>query len=457
MSKRKHTGKLPVQELLPVKAPLSVLALFSLGQFGWSLASYAVGNLLVYFYLPPEQGTPMFPAFIFQGPVLWFFTLIGLISALGRILDGVVDPLVANWSDRKDTIRGKRKWFMLRGAIPFALFGALAFFPAEASEAGTNVVWIGLVIGLYYFFFAFYVIPYNALMAELGHTPKERLRISTMVSVAWALGFVAGNSMYALQGFFESRGDTPLEAFQTGIIWLQAVALVCMLLPALFLNEMKYARQVSSDAPVLHSVRSVFGNKNFRWFLFGILLYWLALTFIQLGIGYYTTLLLGLDKSEAFSFSLISFGCSFIFYFPVSWMAGKYGKRHLMLGAFIIFALIFLITAFSPYLPVPKLYLMYGLAVAASVPLAIFGILPNAIVGDEVEKTVSTGGLQVTGMYFGVTAFTMKIGISIANLVFPSLLLFGRSLENAKGVQLTSLAAAAFCLLGWLAFRRFRE
>ncbi len=345
MAKRKPSDPDPLQH--PIRPPLRILIIFAMGQFGWSLASFAVGNLLVYFYMPPEQGLPTFPSFLFQGAVLGVLTLVGLLSAGGRVLDGLVDPFVANWSDRKQASLGKRRWFMLRGAVPFALFGALVFFPVSASENATNFIWLALVISLYYFFFALYVIPYNALMAELGHTPQERLKISTLVSVAWALGFVAGNSTYALQGVFEALGKTPVEAFQTVIVLLQIVAMVFMLLPALFINEQRYARQSQSDHGIRDAVRTVFRNHNFRWFLLSFLLYWLALTFIQLGIGFYTTLLFGLDKSLAFTFSLVSFASSFLLYWPVNILAKKLGNKTMMLVAYLLFGGIFMVTAFS--------------------------------------------------------------------------------------------------------------
>ena len=455
MSKRKSIDSNPTQLLLPTRPPLHILIIFALGQFGWSLASFAVGNLLVYFYMPPEQGTATFPPFLFQGAVLGVLTLVGVLSAGGRILDGIVDPFVANWSDRKQATVGKRRWFMLRGAIPFALFGALVFFPVSPAENATNFVWLALVISLYYFFFAIYVIPYNALMAELGHTPEERLKISTLVSVAWALGFVAGNSTYALQGIFESMGKSPVEAFQTVIVLLQVVAMVFMMLPALLIDERRYARQSNSEHGIRDAVRTVFRNHNFRWFLSSFLLYWLALTFIQLGIGYYTTLLFGLDKSMAFTFSLVSFAASFLLYYPVNLLTKKLGNKSMMLTAYLLFGGIFFVTAFSQSLSISKEWLLYGLGIAAAAPLAIFGILPNAIVGDEAEKETQKTGNQITGMYFGLTAFTMKIGISLANLIFPSLLLLGRSTENPAGVQATALAAVIFCLAGWWAFRKY--
>lgn len=443
--------------LPPVRPPLRVLVLYALGQLGWSLGAYSVGNLLIYFYMPPEQGQPIFPSFLYQGAVLGVFTLIGILSATGRFFDALIDPVVANWSDRKRSRLGKRRWFLLVGALPFALTGFLVFYPLAPVEGTANLLWLALTIALYYFFFAFYVIPYTALMAELGHTAQDRMLISTLTSVAWALGFIGGNSAYALQSGFEQQGYSAVQAFQWAVGLLSAAALIFLMLPALFLNEKRYARQSAMEETIWAALRVVGGNRNFRWFLASDLMYWLALNFIQLGMAFYTTLLLGLDKSYAFGFSLVSFLTSFVFYVPVNILARRFGKKRLLLLAFFFFIGLFVCLAGVQAIPVPRVALLYGLGVVAAFPLAVFGILPNALIGDVVQQEEVRSGRQMAGMFFGVRAFVMKVGVSLANLVFPSLLLFGKSTENPAGVRLTAVAAIVFCGIGWAFFRQYRE
>ncbi len=346
---------------------------------------------------------------------------------------------------------------MLLAAVPFALFASLVFFPPDTSESASNLLWLAIMIPLYYFFFALYVIPYNALLAELGHTPEDRMLISTLLSVTWALGFVIGNSAYALQGFFEARGQSPLEAFQSTIVLLHGLALIFLLLPAVFLRENRYARQLPGNHGLKEALRAIFSNRNFRWFLASFLLYWLALSFIQLGVGFYTTLLLGLDKSMAFTFSILSFFASFLLYIPMNMLVKTWGKRRTTLLAYLVFAGIFGLLIFVKTIPLPKEWLLYGLAFVSALPLAVFGILPNAIIGDEVAREAQETGKQLAGIFFGVSAFTMKLGVSLANLIFPSLLLLGKSADNPLGVQCTAMAALVFCLLGYWTFKKYQE
>ena len=107
---------------------ISVKIIYALGQLGWSLAAFGAANLLVYFYMPPEDGTTAkFPAYIYQGAVLGVLTIIGILNFGGRIFDAFTDPLIANWSDRMQSKFGKRRLLMAIAVFPFALFSFLIF------------------------------------------------------------------------------------------------------------------------------------------------------------------------------------------------------------------------------------------------------------------------------------------------------------------------------------------
>jgi hypothetical protein len=67
MATRKPAFLVPLQPIVPIRPPLKVLILYAMGQLGWSLASFSVGNLLIYFYMPPEQGQPVFPSLLLFG------------------------------------------------------------------------------------------------------------------------------------------------------------------------------------------------------------------------------------------------------------------------------------------------------------------------------------------------------------------------------------------------------
>ena len=119
-------------------------------------------------------------------------------------------------------------------------------------------------------------------------------KISTIISVTWALGFVLGTQATVFKGIFESNGYSPVAAFQMTVGIFAVLSLVFMLSPVFFLNENKYALQGEPQENFKQSIAAVFENINYRYFATMYLLYWLALTFIQAGIIYYVTILLNM-------------------------------------------------------------------------------------------------------------------------------------------------------------------
>lgn len=73
--------------------------LLAMGQLGWAMLSGLISNWLVYFYQPDEAAQAAGQTiFIPQGRVLLsVFTIIGAITALGRIFDAVTDPWIASF------------------------------------------------------------------------------------------------------------------------------------------------------------------------------------------------------------------------------------------------------------------------------------------------------------------------------------------------------------------------
>ncbi|MFT4973646.1 MAG: GPH family glycoside/pentoside/hexuronide:cation symporter [Saprospiraceae bacterium] len=362
--------------------------------------------------------------------------------------------MIANWSDNATSTFGKRRKFMAIAAVPVALFSFLIFYPLTEGVNGLNIAWLTGTMLIFYFFLTLYVVPYTALISELGHHPKDRMLISTLISVAFALALVVGNGAYAIPKLLPQT-MTSTESLQATVGIFSTVSLFALLCPVFFLNEKKYCYQKSNSFEVLKSIKSVFQNTAFRYFLWSDLFYWIALTFIQLGVGFYVVTLFGFEKEVGTLFSAVGFGVSFLLYIPVNFLVKKYGKKRILSSAFWGFALTFLLTFLTPYLAMDKWALFYLIAVCSGYPLACFGIIPNVIIADTVYADEQKTGVQQAGMFYGVRNFMMKMGISLANLIFPSLLLFGKSTDNPLGVQITAAAAVVFCLIGWGFFRKY--
>ena len=95
------------QQLTHQKVPLLRKIAFAMGQTGWSLAVFGFTELIYQFYLPPDNGKPMFKAFVYQGAVFKVFTIVGILSAVGYIISAFMEPIVGSLSDRSTFKFGK--------------------------------------------------------------------------------------------------------------------------------------------------------------------------------------------------------------------------------------------------------------------------------------------------------------------------------------------------------------
>lgn len=411
--------------------------------------------------MPAEDGVERFPEYFYQGSVLLILTVVGLLGWAGRLLDAFTDPWIAKISDKMPISgMGKRKRMMAFAVFPFALSSFLLFYPFIPESSYWNVLILTIVSILYYISFTMYLIPYNALIAELGHHPDDRMKISTIISLTWILGFATGFSVFILNGVLVENGYTYLDAFHTLIGCYALLAFICMLFPILFLKENKYALQtdkVSDINGLKHFIQLLKEDYNLRAFVLSDLTYWLSATFIQMGIAYYITILMGKDQAESSIFLGISLLCSLILYVPINILVKKFGKKPVTIFAFMCYIVTFGITGFIDLLPIEIDTLFYFAAVLTAFPMAAFGIIPNVIIADLIYENEKKTGKSEAGTYFAVRTFMMKIGITFANLIFPSLLLLGKSTENPTGVRATAVAAVIFCIIGMLFFSKYQE
>ena len=106
------------------------------------LLSGIISNWLVYFYQPDKtaisQGQTVF---IPQGlVVLGIFTIIGGITAFGRIFDAFTDPMIASWSDRCTSKNGRRIPFLKWASLPLVLSTVLVFWSPVNKNSWINAV-----------------------------------------------------------------------------------------------------------------------------------------------------------------------------------------------------------------------------------------------------------------------------------------------------------------------------
>ncbi len=439
------------------RLPLSKQVAFSIGQLGWSMLGGLISSWLVYFYQPTEDAgiRIMVP----QGRViLGLLTVVGLITAIGRVFDAVTDPWIASLSDRLRHPRGRRIPFLRTAAVPFALLTALVFWAPFPGAGLANATWLLLALLGFYLLMTAYCTPFNALIPELGHTAGDRLNISTYISLTFIVGTAAAYVAPVFWGALESAGVERVLAMRIVIGALCVLAALFMLVPALVIDEKRYVHTVPSQTPAFSSLKKTFANRDFRVFVVSDISYFIALTLFQTGLPFYVKVLLGLPESQLSLLFVLMTACSLVFYPVVNIMARRWGKKPPILLAFALFAVMYAMTFFLGRLPFLSTTLQgYLLVAVAAFPMAIFGILPQAVVADISLEDAGRTGEYREGMFFAARTFAFKMGQTLAMLLFTSFLTLGSSSADDIGIRLSAVGALAFCALGLSAFLFYDE
>lgn len=438
--------------------PLGKKWVYALGQFGWSLLIGLISSWLVWYFIPPEVSG--LEIRIPQGAILGGLTIIGIITALGRVVDAITDPWIATLSDRLDHPKGRRIPFMRWGAIPAALFCWLSFVSPVPGESLWNAAFLTLMLLGFYLAYTMYVTPYFALLSEFGHSPSEKLDLSTYISLTWFLGLAAASQAPLIWGALEgSMGKT--TAVHLTLALLAFIGLVFMLIPAFALDEKRYSAGRPSKDSAWQSLKTTFRNRDFRIFVTSDFVYWFSLTVFQTGIVYFVTVLLLEPEQTAGLILPIAGVVSFVLYPVVNLIAKRAGKKRLLLLGFLFFAIAFVYTGLAGEvlagLGISTTIQAFLIAFLMGPPLALFGILPNAIVADLAELDGRETGNYREAVYFGARTFVQKLGQGLGLLVFSSFLYLGKDVGDDLGIRVAAFLSAVLMLVSGLVFLRFRE
>jgi len=114
----------------------------------------------------------------------------GLIFGFSRIWDAVSDPVAGYWSDRTHTRFGRRRPWLLASIPAVTLSFGLMWSPPGGLEGPALVAWMAVTVLAFYTAMTIFVVPHQALGAELTSDTHARSRIFAYRHVIWSLGSV---------------------------------------------------------------------------------------------------------------------------------------------------------------------------------------------------------------------------------------------------------------------------
>ncbi len=434
------------------KVTNKILWIFAVGQFGWSLLSGIITNWLVYYYTDETAG--IFAGNITTGTLFLGITLFGLITMVGRIFDAVTDPIIASWSDRASFKGGRRIPFMRAIAIPFAVVTSMVFILPQSSNRHLNDALVFITLILFYLFMTIYCTPYNALISELGSDQKNRINVSTYISFTYIAGLSVSYLIPNIAALFEGiLGRENSVRFAIGLMC--ALAAAAMIIPALLIKERDYIDSKPVKTSAFKSLFKSFSNKQFARFVVSDVIYFFAITLFQTGLPFYETKLMNVPDTMTFTLTVIMTVVSLLLYPVINRLAPKFGKKRIVIVGFFAYAIVFMLASICGE------GIAWGIliAVCAGIPMAILGILPQAVVADIAEADAYKSGEERSGMFFAARTFAMKMGQAISMLIFTSVVssFTSNGSTNPFGYRLTAIIATVCCLFGAVLFFFYNE
>ena len=427
------------------------------GSAGFSTLDNIFGAWLIYFLLPPaESGLPQ----LVSNEVLFLgMTVTGLIVLFGRAVDAVADPLIAHWSDRSTSRWGRRGFFILTGSLPFALTCALLFVPPDGDGIShANGWYIAVMLGLYFFFYTYYITPYLALIPDLTRGHADRLQMTALQAFFLIIGAVL--SLILIPALRAPLAEMYGEGwgFRLAIFAVVVIAFLLMIAVVPAVDEKRYAKSQPAQVDLWSSMRATIADRTFVIYVVALILYWFCFMMFRPVIPYFPEVML--DKEPGYQMILMAvlFGGAAIFFALLGMLAKRLSNKMLMLTGLLSFAVLSGLSYFLGEMGDQRATLALGYMFLLGYPVAVLLVVPNAIVSDISELSAHRSGQKREGMYFGAQGLLQKVNYGISVVVLAYLFAtYGKDVANPLGVQLAGPVGAVFAFLGFLVFLKFPQ
>jgi glycoside/pentoside/hexuronide:cation symporter, GPH family len=408
---------------------------YGAGAFVNNLLSAAIGGMMIILNL----GLHMDPR------------LVGWVSALPRLVDTIIDPIMGYVSDTTRSRWGRRRPYIFVGAILTAVVFALLWQLPLGKSQHFYFVWFLVGSVAFYISYTIFVAPWVALGYELTPDYHERTRLMGTQNFVGQFAYVV--SPWFLWIMNGGRFGDQLS----GARWLGVAVALCTLilgiLPAVFLRE-RMATLATAEKAEHKVAKPRGGNKvlaNISEFFTGFASTMSTRPFLKLCAATFLVFN-GFILISAFSSYVIIYYVakgdqalgsrwigisgtvgavgSFAAVALVTWLGTRIGKRR----AFFVSTGISMVgyamkwVCYNPAAPwmvlLPAPFLAFGLG-------GLFTLMP-AMIADVVDADELTSHQRREGMFSSVFWFTVKLGLTAA-LAGSGYLLNATGFDVAKG------------------------
>ncbi|WP_287128983.1 MFS transporter [Candidatus Cyanaurora vandensis] len=331
----------------------------------------------------------------------------GSILALGKIWDAINDPLVGVLSDRTKSRWGRRRPWILFGAIPFGLtFLAQWYVPFPGDTTALFIYYLVVSI-LFNSFYTAVNLPYTALTPELTQDYDERTSL-TNFRFAFSIGGSLVSGVLHPLIVAQFPGNPALGYLVSGALWS-----VLAVLPLFwcFLGTTERYQSDQEQIPLKAQIQIALSNRPYLFVIGIYLCSWIAVQLTATIIPYYITYWMRLSNDWIAGVILAVQGTAFVMLFVWNWVSQRLGKQAVYLlgmGVWIV-AQVGLVN-----LQPGQTTLMLVFAVLAGVGVATAYLIPWAMIPDVIEWDELATGQRREGVFYAFMVLLQKMGLALA-------------------------------------------
>jgi len=363
---------------------------------------------------------------------------LGVVLALPRLWDAFIDPWVGNWSDNCRSRFGRRRPFLLAGALAMAVsYGFIWMVPGDWSEKG-KLLWLLGTSLVFYTCYAIYSVPYQSLTYEQSPDYDERTRIMGHVSFWYKAGEFVSQWVFALSQ--AAIFAAPLIGVRV-MGWVVAVVVFALVaaIPAVLGRE-RYLRRTATQErqPFLPSLRAALANKALR-IVVTLTMLKLFANMIGSSMDYYLLVYYMHDGDVAagsYWKGILSSAYAVVGFASIpllNWMCRRFGKKETIIA---IYGLVIAAGVGKWFLFTPGIgwWLLLDPLLSGPILVAISMVLPS-MMADVCDEDELATGKRREGMFGAVFLWMQKTGVAVAFLGTGLALNFARFDVKLGGAQ----------------------
>ncbi|MCW6529060.1 MFS transporter [Sphingomonas sp. MMSM20] len=418
------------------------------------VGAYAMGSLANgVFSTVPTILLLYFCTEILRMPAAWA----GLAVFIPKAWAVVWDPFVGTWSDRTRSRFGRRRPFMMIGAIGVPIAFA-ALFWAPVTGATARFAWVAVSYFALAGFYSLFAVPYSAVPAEISANPEVRARLVGWRMTASMIGVLVGAAVAPVLVEHFGGGRVGYAAMGGCIA---AGCFVAMIPPIAMLADHDAAARPSAAGErrprLIDQLRLAFADPGFRWLAITFLLQLTAVGAVSATVPYLVVGTWGRAEGEVGA-AMGALLVATILSAPVwSWLGRRRGDRAMLMLAAVGYAgaAIALGLAALLHSSWPTAVICFAVA---GIPFAGIQVLPFTIAAHTAHAQSAIrhaeGSAGVEGAFTGVWTSIEKLGLALGP-AFAALVLSatGRGAAAIAGFVAVVPPALALLSIGVLSIR----